>query len=356
LRALLLVHNDLTDAGFTHLASVDWPQLRVLHLSANQLTGAALSTLSKHWPWPHLEQLHLGFNRLGDDALIALAEALPPSLTELNLKATALTTRAASAFAHRLAQGHLQRLSVEENFLGDDGLRTLLPTTAPLTALHLGESELSEAGIAHLASLPLSQMRALYLGFNELGEPGLQTLLSAPWISQLTTLSLRANRLDDAAARHLINTPLPNLRWLDLERNTFTDSTMAALHDAFPNVDLQLPSNTPTTLPGLGIGLRLETRQGVSEAHIFKKLRLTFGSHPENDICLPNANLAYHHAELHFPPPLKAPPSDAKTPSSTDSVATESTEKPGLTPGDRIYLGDMAVEILGWANTEDHPS
>ncbi|XP_028853373.1 tonsoku-like protein [Denticeps clupeoides] len=226
LTELRLAGNRLHDDLLPELvaAANTMPRLRVLDVSANQITGegikkAADALEGKGQPaFPCLEELNLSMNPLGDGHAQALSCLLSacPLLVTLSLEGCSLTARflqqhrllLASALA---GSGHLKSVSLSHNALGSTGFELVLKTLP----LH---------GLTHL------YMSAVCRGPAD--PPALEhlsTLLSQGNIS-LTHLSLAGNGLTDHSVALLARclSVCHSLVSLDLSANP--DVTSAGLH------------------------------------------------------------------------------------------------------------------------------
>lgn len=191
------------------------PRLRVLDISANQITGEglkkAVTTLEgrSEAVFPCLEELDLSMNPLGDGWSQALACLLSgcPLLATLSLQACGLTARFLQQHRLLLASaltgtGHLRSVCLSQNALGSTGFELLLKTL-PLQCL------------THL------ELNAVCKGPTE--QPALDLLpkLLSQGDCSLTHLSLAANGLTDqniiSLARCLAL--CPSLMSLDLSAN-----------------------------------------------------------------------------------------------------------------------------------------
>ncbi|KAL7862089.1 hypothetical protein SRHO_G00135300 [Serrasalmus rhombeus] len=217
LTELRLSANRLCDDLLPELvsAATTMPRLRLLDISANQITGEGIkktvNTLEgrSEPAFPCLEELHLSMNPLGDGWSQALACLLSgcPLLTTISLQACGLTARFLQQHRILLASaltdtGHLRSVCLSYNTLGSTGFELVLKTL-PLQCL------------THL------ELKAVCKGPTE--QPALDLL--AKLLTQadcsLTHLSLAANGLTDQNIRSLARCiPLcPSLVSLDLSAN-----------------------------------------------------------------------------------------------------------------------------------------
>jgi hypothetical protein len=276
----------LTAADGRALAAAALPELRELQiLSVGPSIVAALATApwfgqleSLHvtgvregqWPWP--------LNRLSAADGRALAAAHLPSIKRLNIDRGHPGFMAACAAAAWLSRLECLTLRGEDGLLGGGGglpegsaawpaapftalvsltlsyFETSKPAPAEtsrfaalvaapwfgrLQQLHLrgfplGSARGSDgAGVRALAAASLPNLTSLSLHFACLSGADVSGVLSsAPWLSHLTSLDLLCNHLGAPGHLALSLLPMPRLRHLDLCRNGFDATSLAALVSA----------------------------------------------------------------------------------------------------------------------------
>ena len=159
--------------------------------------------------WQHLwgndGHLDLSNSKITDDDLARIVKEYKNGrkLTSLNLSNCTNITDAGLAHLAELPLTQLN-LSGCEN-ITDAGLAHL--TGLPLTQLNLSECEnITDAGLAHLAKLPLTQLDLSYC--ENITDAGLAHLAKLP----LTQLNLsRCRKITDAGLAHLAKLPLTQL-------------------------------------------------------------------------------------------------------------------------------------------------
>ncbi|XP_060790341.1 tonsoku-like protein [Neoarius graeffei] len=226
LTELSLSANRLNDDLLPELisAAVTMPRLRVLDISANQITGEgikkAASTLegrTQH-AFPCLEELNVSMNPLGDGWSQALAGLLSacPLLATLSLQACGLTARFLQQHRLLLASalsgtGHLRSVSLSQNALGSTGFELVLKTLP----------------LQHLTHLELN---AVCKGPSDQPALDLLTKLLTQGDCSLTHLGLAANGLTDQSVGSFARclALCPSLVSLDLSANPCV--TSAGLH------------------------------------------------------------------------------------------------------------------------------
>jgi uncharacterized protein (TIGR02996 family) len=113
-----------------------------------------------------------------------------------------------------------------------------------LTALHINENEIGQAGVAELSSMaPTVPLRRLHLGSNRLGDEGAAALAACPLLARLSALLLNHNQIGPRGARALAASPHRlNLASLDLSANNLGDEGVKALSasDGFPRLAILL--------------------------------------------------------------------------------------------------------------------
>ncbi|KAJ8398162.1 hypothetical protein AAFF_G00430060 [Aldrovandia affinis] len=207
------IHDDLMPELVSAVTTM--PRLRLLDVSANQITGeglkkAALELEGQSQPaLPCLEELVLSVNPLGDGVSEALSCLLStcPLLTTLSLQGCGLTARFLQQ--HRLlleralsGTGHLRSVCLSHNALGTTGFELVLKT------------------------LPLRSLTHLYLSAVQSGpaDPPITGRLAARLAQEecaLTHLSLAGNGLTDCDLSSLTRclAVCPSLMSLDLSGN-----------------------------------------------------------------------------------------------------------------------------------------
>ena len=134
------------------------PDRNATLVTANALAsrlGIVIRPLAPDGPWLAVNARMLA-RRFGDDDLTELA-ALGPALQWLDLGETAVTDRGLAALA---AMKNLRRLDLDRTAVTDAGLARLAPL-ARLEYLNLFGTAVTDAGLASLR--PLLQLRSLYL-------------------------------------------------------------------------------------------------------------------------------------------------------------------------------------------------
>jgi uncharacterized protein (TIGR02996 family) len=199
----------VTDEDVRALAAAPFAAgLRTLRLGQRDPEGAYLSDEAVRAladaPLAELRTLSLAGNRYTAAGVAALARS--PNLFRLE----ALDT---SAFVDWVGEFHPRR-GLAEALAGS-------PLAGRLRDLDLTGQRLGVGGITALAEAPMPRLRRLTLDDNDLGDEGVRVLLRAGWAPGLRSLSLSDNCVGAAGVRALGEAVLPNLRELDLRRNAF---------------------------------------------------------------------------------------------------------------------------------------
>ena len=189
-------------------------------------TKARLSTMRqvcKEWSNLPFDGGHLDFlnvKNLSDHDLRNILDGIEKrggSITSLNLYACNITD---AGFAH-LAKLPLTSLNLPGGrSITVAGLAHL--AKLPLTSLNLYQCNITDAGLAHLAKLPLT---SLYLGLCNITDTGLAHLAKLP----LTSLDLSWSNITDAGFAHLAKLPLTSLNLCACRNITDTDTGLAHL-------------------------------------------------------------------------------------------------------------------------------
>jgi len=210
-----------------------------LILAENRISDFGLETLTRRLP-KTLEILDLSQNSFGDDGLEEFSGHLPPRLRQLCLNSNQFGAQGLEALLKGLSHcEHLSSLSLARVPLGG----ACLPNFASLQALRhlcLNEAHLGCEGMLQL-SLPKS-LEELLLDDNALGDAGLRLLVPKLPL-QLKLLSLSENGLRDSGLRAL--QPLRQLRTLRVNSNHLTPKALADLRVAISTEILALKQRPP---------------------------------------------------------------------------------------------------------------
>jgi Ran GTPase-activating protein (RanGAP) involved in mRNA processing and transport len=163
-------------------------------------------------------------------------------LDEIDFTATKLGDKGLAAFCKSPHLGQLRKLVLNSCGITDAGLATLAST--PLTALEhleLSDNKLTAKGIVALVGSPLVGLRFLDIGANDVGSAGAAALAGAE-MPKLRTLRAAVCELGDAGVGKLLaSKTLRSLAHLELDDNGLTKKTCAALAStALPIRALQL--------------------------------------------------------------------------------------------------------------------
>ncbi|XP_051872421.1 tonsoku-like protein [Pristis pectinata] len=198
-RELRLSANRLTDSAAEELLGtlLTMPNLTVLDISSNQITGQGLRKLSEgarrpgDAPFQSLQELNLNLNPLGEGSSQSVAELIAacPVLRTLRLQGCGLTARFLQHHRLQLADAmrgalHLKTLCLSHNPLGAVGVELVLQSLPHRTLTHL---ELAAVGGARSDMLRVEHL------VRYLSQDG----------CSLTHLNLSANRLTDDSLRDL---------------------------------------------------------------------------------------------------------------------------------------------------------
>jgi hypothetical protein len=214
------------------------PHMRVVRLDGTPITDAALAGA----PGPALVELYLSFTSIGDPGL-GLVDRTAPHLTALGLGHTRIGDASIERIARLgdlrtlvlsniqvspealtgLASLHaLERLYLDQTHAGDAVLAALAPARDTLRVLHLGGSDVSDAGLPALRAF--TELDELTIGDSRM-TAGIADLSAWP---RLRTLSLVGLELGDKAVPQLA--ARPSLTVLDLSATEIRDpSPLAAL-------------------------------------------------------------------------------------------------------------------------------
>ena len=270
--------------------------VRRLEISLAMLTPEQLQMLDACPYLAQLDVLDLPFGGLGSRGAIELPTlGLFRRLRELHLSSTDYSDPAGPAFAPAY-QEHgdgscLQVLNLATNHLGPADLQILANSPAlasvrelylsgcayntgfraegyqtfatsryvqQIEILSLGNTEPTLGGVQALAGGSFPKLRSLDLSDNGIGPKGIAQLVTAPWLHQLTNLSLQANPVKNSGLKHLLQARLPNLVALNLRETQLSDEGLLSLADAPIASQLQQLNLYGSTIEKKATGQRLQ--------------------------------------------------------------------------------------------------
>lgn len=182
---------------------------------------------------------------------------LPPSLTDLRWQAPmkplisllknvqlqsfalpAAEVGAAEVAALRVLAERLETLVLHSARFSPGSLEALLSLRWPaLKSLDLSNVNLGPAGAAKLATLKAPALKSLDVTYTRIKDEGAISLLRSPLMTHLGTLSLRANRLSEAALGPFLTVGAKStVTLLNLKKNPLGAAFLKQLHQRFPQV------------------------------------------------------------------------------------------------------------------------
>ncbi|MGL4551645.1 MAG: TIGR02996 domain-containing protein [Gemmataceae bacterium] len=180
----------------TLLASPHLTRLRCLLLHGNDLGDDVFGPLA-HAGLSRLEELYLsgsGVTELGVQRL-ADRDALG-TLTVLDLRDDALGGGSVRALARWACAPTLRTLFVVNNRLGPAAAADLAWRLPALERLYLNHNAIGDDGAQALADSPLQQLRELDVRYGDIRDPGLLALAASPLASRLTRVWLAGNPMN----------------------------------------------------------------------------------------------------------------------------------------------------------------
>lgn len=245
----------LTGATFSALSrlSLPMPRLKRLRLiTSRNVTRAQFHEILANLDTPALQQLTLHVCNVGDDGIRGLEESAErlTKLETLQVDACDLTEVGASIIARTIEKLFLTELSLNENWIGDAGVKALSSSSglnmlkkleltncalsdegakiiakdhllSDLEALDLSANNLGEEAARALgASKTLARVEVLGLASTQLAAKGVETLMSGYGMKSLSTLWLSDNHLGHDAMTAIASAPrFSRIRELDLSKN-----------------------------------------------------------------------------------------------------------------------------------------
>jgi uncharacterized protein (TIGR02996 family) len=308
LEALELADSGMGDDGARFLARANWPRLRTLDLTNNQIGGRGWTVLLEPAVLPSLRRLELSYNQPSTDSVEALARHPGTSrLQSLGLQGLEMGPAGAAILAASPHTNGLRSLELACNNLGDTGVLAIAESRelAGLIKLDLYRNGVGAAGAAALAqSQGLHQLRDLRLARNSslgvrgirnllhsdralrrldltdcrLGDEGVKVLARSAALANLSHLDLASNQITDEGAKFLARSKhLRHLRLLNLSGNRIGDAGVAALARS-----AMVQSITCLTLDGNRIGLK-GVRALARSPNLARLRRLDLWNNPIED-------------------------------------------------------------------------
>ncbi|MGK0357867.1 MAG: Ran GTPase-activating protein (RanGAP) involved in mRNA processing and transport [Bradymonadia bacterium] len=166
----------------------------------------------------------------------------------MSFRTSKLTIEGLEALIAGGALSKSNSLDLQDNPVGDAGAALLArsPDVGGLAALWLGETGLTDVGLAALAASPKLRPKYLFLGNNTFGAQGVQALVDGPVFTSVRLLRLTYSPIGDGGAQALANSAaVGQLEQLELTGCGLTTAGVKAL----------LTSKMLTQLKELHLGL-----------------------------------------------------------------------------------------------------
>lgn len=191
----------------------------------------------------HVERLDLRGNNLGDTGVEVLARhARFTRLRHLDLSMNFIEISGARALAQAPHLGRLTRLIMDQNPLEDMGVYALTSAASmsSLETLSLRHCHVTAGGARYLAdSKTLGRLQTLDLAHNELGDSGARALAKSTSLISLTDLRLPFNGVGAGGGKALLDAAnLARLRKLDLQGNAVHGRLREQLEGRFELADI----------------------------------------------------------------------------------------------------------------------
>jgi hypothetical protein len=247
LRHLWLFRSGVTDAAFTHVATL--AELESLHLAGAKISASALVEVAR---LAKLRVLELDDTDVGDAGLEAIKNM--PALSELSFKDmrnVGARGMAALAALRRLETLHLAFAEV------DDSIEKLAASRS-LRQIYLMRATMDDERVAHLAKI--RTLRAVILSYTPIGDAALPHVASLP---QLATLELVSTKITDGGMKALARSRA--LTDLDLTGTAIGDAGLEALL-GLPKLTSLILRGTQVTDAGAAKLARIKTLKHVDLA------------------------------------------------------------------------------------------
>lgn len=170
------------------------------------LTARGARALARSPHLAKLEKLILDDNRLGDDGVVALTEEPHWRLVELSLAGNLVTDEGVRAIAGAASSEHLRRLNLARAQMkpATAGVLASSKHLDALEELNLEDVNLKAKGAkALLDALSLKSLRHLSLESTGLGDEGIGVVARSPKLRQLRVLNIRKNGIGKKAMAEL---------------------------------------------------------------------------------------------------------------------------------------------------------
>jgi uncharacterized protein (TIGR02996 family) len=264
----LTLHNYQYDDHdlITFLESLDLPQLSRLDLTGHLLGEGGARALARCPALGHVRELNLSLYRISPSEMRPLAES--PSLAKLQglgLSFCRLAAPTVEALAGSPALSGVRSLRLHHNHLATAAIKALAgsPLLRGLSSLVLSTIDLRRDGVRALArssgtkglrllslthnehigyegiraledSSYLTSLEVLDLSYVPMGKKAVDALAHAPALAKVTALSLRGNRLGDAATELAASPYLHRLSFLDLRSNKLSRNARKVVRKRWP--------------------------------------------------------------------------------------------------------------------------
>lgn len=219
---------------------VQFSSLQRLYLRDNNIDSKAIEKLVQ-WPkFSDLTELDLSLNPIGNNGAKLLSESPLSNLLRLNLRDCSITNRGAKALAESKNLFKIQRFHLNENNLGANGIKSILSAPYVSNITHLSIS-LDSKLFASNENLFIKFNNLEYLHLDGLNNLNIQHIFDSSGLDNLKSLSLYDLKNDDL--KYLINSNIfLNLTSLDLSQNKLSDeaffSTTGLTASRLKNLDL----------------------------------------------------------------------------------------------------------------------
>jgi len=170
------------------------------------LTAAGVKAILNSPHVSHVQRLTLANNEIGDDGLSLFAKATSlPNLAALNLMETKVGDKGVESLAKSDCVRNLSELDLRHNRIGPKGIGKLSASNkmSKLSTLLLEENKIGDAGLRSLMESPYIALAELVVNWNEIGDEGLTALAKSQSAKSLISLDLRANEISDRGLRAL---------------------------------------------------------------------------------------------------------------------------------------------------------
>ena len=214
------------------------PSLEDLCLRGTNITTEGIQVLTQKSDWPNLKKLDVSHNSIPNEGIQPLAMANWPLLEHLNLEDTKITVQGIELLISQSNWPRLKELNISWNPIRNEGLEILVSAKWPqLELLNLSLTKITAQGIESIINKSdWPSLKKLDVSWNSIQNEGLEILSNGKW-PQLESISLQSTDLAEKGIASMTRrSEWPNLKFIDLSynRNLFDEGLKALASGKWP--------------------------------------------------------------------------------------------------------------------------